>query len=160
MEDSDDIIDKIYLYDYIINDLDKKAAHVEFGELEDHDRRLFALAIYLILANENSDYAYVYDDVGKLQPAPEYKTKQQTGKAIGYFEEDNRLFTREFENASVIVNLRNEKYTPDLSSYSSCYELSINGGGSLSNQGSLTWNEIDKQTFILKPKTAVILKCE
>ena len=130
------------------------------GLIEDYQARMFSVASYLLVSNENvvlslSDWTY-HDSI---QYYPEYDIS--IGEPIGDFElREDTLFTREFADGLVLVN-PTETYSKTYNLENEYYQIVPIGGGIIDRDatydGYLSYELVSGEIEI-PPVCAVILK--
>ncbi len=131
------------------------------GLINDIQARIFSVASYLLIESPNtvlslSDYAY---DTA-LQYYPEFDI--DLGDAVGnFFEWDDSLYSREFQNGLVIVN-PSTALTKTFNLEKNYWKIVPVGGGFVDTlghwEGHLTYENVSAGEISLPPVSALILK--
>lgn len=147
------IRDQIHDFRHATTALNRKAFFIDAGKHDDAEKRLMSLATYLLLANRNTYYKYVATDIeSPLQTFPEYHLDM--GQPLSDFSETDAVFTREFENGLVIVNLATRSYY--WAARGGFLRLDVSGGGERNRSGRLKGVYVADRLKV-PSKSAVIL---
>lgn len=142
-----------HLQDFQTAGTDKAAAFVELGDHDNTDQRIFSLATYLLVQNQNSFYNYSGQDISShLQPYPEYYL--DIGTPEGPLVRNHFFLQRNFSQGQVFVNLGNRGKTIKIPQ--GTYRVSVQGGGTWEDKGKIVFEIIQGNTLI-PPSSALIL---
>ncbi len=130
------------------------------GLNRDTNARIFSVASYLLIENENTILTLSdYDSASYIQYYPEFQIDLGNASDDFYYNEDS-VFIREFENGLVLVNpFSDETKTYELPK--TYYKVSPVGGGTIDSSANynayLSYQEISG-SVTLPPVSAIILK--
>jgi hypothetical protein len=136
----------------------KSAVFVNFCNSLDMSKRLFSLANYMLVMSENSYYYFVASDMnadGVVHDWPEYSLDLDS--PLGVLYQTNGLLVRKFSKGIVVVNPSSTKEIVFDLGVQKIEKLVVEGGGSLSDPGSLDWEEASG-VLELAPESAVIFR--
>jgi len=119
----------------------KVACFIDMGKSTDYKKRMFSLATYLLISNEDSIYAYLDPDIVGPQFYPEYRL--DLGKPISDpYETEEGFFVRYYEKGVALINPNeSETLEVDLEDYH-LKRLVLEGGGNWDNEGDIYFEDV------------------
>ena len=138
-------------------DMGKAAIGLDYGSVNDLDRRMFSVASLLMVTDIHAYHQYAATDAGSdVQQFPEdvlnVGTAVEKRRHVGA-----GLFLREFTDGTVITNPRFVPETYELGA-GPWEQVELAGGGAYPNPGELSWVPLGGTSVRLAPATAAIVR--
>ena len=132
----------------------KVAYFIDMGKSTDYEKRMFSLAAYLLVSNEDSIYLYIDPSIAGSQFYPEFRLN--LGKPTTFpYETKKGFFVRYYEKGVALIN-PNENKTLEIDlGNRHLKRLVLEGGGNWDNEGDIYLEDV---TGIIKvpPVTGII----
>lgn len=128
---------------------------------DDYDYRMYSLASYLLVANNQGNAYFVMSTPMGWSDVPDYPEHSlDLGKPLGKYAKRHGLFIREYEKGTVVLNPSQQR-SVSLEIGTNKEQLRIRGGGTWvpgGNGGTLSWQSISSSTFEVTPNSAFIYR--